>query len=134
MLTSILNAYLIVKNNLKLITIVALILTFLYFAVGFYVVRSQRDNLQGELENSKKKITQLEKDIKDITKAHVDLSKHSEELKKKKEDLVERLERPGKKSITELARAKPNLVEKAINAGTAKILKCVEIVTSGGDC
>jgi uncharacterized membrane protein YciS (DUF1049 family) len=134
MLTHLISAYLFVKNNYKLVGVVTVLLIILYFIVGFYILRDQRDDLRVKLLASEKKVAQLEKDIVDITNAHIELAKQSEELRKKKDELIESLNRPGKKSLTELARAKPGLVEKAINSGTEKILKCVEIVTSGGDC
>lgn len=134
MVSFLLGAFSFFKNNVVPILIAAGVSVFLFFVVAFFVVRGKLHATEEELALTKSKLVQLEKDVKDITKTHVDLSHQVEEYRKKSDDLARQLERRGKLPISELARRKAKLVEKAINRGTEQVLKCVEIISNGGDC
>lgn len=141
MLTAIINAFLFVKNNFKLV-----LGTAAFLAVSFFVFRytllqeklrtteAKLAQAQTQLAETQRQLEQMRKDVRDISKAHNDLTKIVEEAQKKNDDLRAQLERRGKKSITELAKKKRTLVQKALNNGTDKALKCLEVVSSGGDC
>lgn len=134
MVSFLISAFGFIKNNVVPLLIATAVSVFLFFVISFFIVRGKLHDAEAELALTKLRIVQLEKDVKDITKTHIDLSHQVDEYKQKSDDLARQLERRGKKSISELARKKAKLVEKAINRGTEQVLKCVEIITNGGDC
>jgi cell division protein FtsL len=125
------NAFTFVTTNLKVILITAATVTILYFVVGFFNLRSELARTQEELQRSKAQVEQLQKDIQDITAARDDLSKKTRELEETKRELTEKLM---KHDLSKMSQRHSKLVEKAINEGTDKTLKCFEAVSRGGDC
>lgn len=134
MITFLLNAASFVGANLRIILITAAVATVGYFIIGFFNLRAELSDTQHQLALSQAKALQLEKDIADSNQIRDDLAKQKAELDKKTADLVNQLNRNGKKSISELAIKHSKLIEKAINNGTEKALKCLEIVSRGGNC
>lgn len=98
----------------------------------------RQNNVKLEISNKTQQetIKQIQADHEAIIKAKDSLANTVEELKKEKIDLVDKLDRESKKkkSLEELARKKSGLVEKAVNNGTAKALKCFEILSVDGKC
>lgn len=123
-----------ILKNIKPLLIAAAVATVMFFVTGFFVLREKLHDTEAELERAKAQVAQLEKDVKDITSTHIDLAKKNEELRHKSDELAQQLERRGKKSISELAKKKAKLVENALNNGTDKALRCIEVMSEGGDC
>jgi hypothetical protein len=59
------------------------------------------------------------------------LTKKAVELEKERRELAEKLM---KHDLSKMAKRHSKLVEKAINGGTEKTLKCFESVSRGGGC
>lgn len=97
-----------------------------------------RDNqqLQKTIEEQQKKIEIISQNYELIIKSRDELTKQIEQSQKDIDELREKLNREdkGKKSLGELARKKPKLVENAINKATQKEIECFEILSRGGDC
>lgn len=122
------------KTNLKPLLISLGVGIVLFFIVGFFTVRDKLHNTEAQLAATKARLSQIEDDVKRITQTHVEMAKQVEQYREKSDALAKQLERRGKKSISELSRRHAKLVEKAINKGTEKVFKCVEVISSGGDC
>ena len=101
------------------------------FVVAFFWERRALKNVQAELSQSQAQVVQLKKDVAAIVVAHDKLAAQAAELNQKTVDLTNKLK---KHELSKLAATKPKLVEKAINDGTAKALKCLELSSSGGKC
>lgn len=129
-----LKAFQFVGANLKTFAIVAGVALILYFVIGFFNLRSELKDTQEQLAQSQAHVVQLETDIKDIQAIRDKLDKETAAEAKAKQDLLNKLNRPGKKSMTELAQKHPKLVEKAVNDGTKKAFKCLETLSAGGQC
>lgn len=134
MISFLIGAFSFFKSNIVPILVAIGASVFLFFVVGFFIVRGKLHDTERELEQTKKRLTQLESDVEGITKTHVELAHEVDMYRKRSDALAKELERRGKRSISELARKHAKLVEKAINRGTERVLKCVEIISSGGDC
>lgn len=134
MITFLINAASFVGSNLRLVLISAAVIAIGYFVIGFFNLRSELSDTQAQLALSQARAMQLEKDIAASNQIRDDLAKQKAELDKKTTDLINQLNRNGKKSISELAVKHSKLIEKAVNNGTEKALKCLEIVSRGGTC
>jgi septal ring factor EnvC (AmiA/AmiB activator) len=134
MLSVILGALNFVRVNLVPILISIGLAVFLFFVVGFFVVRGKLHDTEAELALAKTRLAQLEKDVKEITQTHVELARQVDNYKRKSDALAEKLERRGNRSISEMAKRHAKLVEKAINRGTEDALRCAEVISNGGDC
>lgn len=134
MITLLLNAASFIGSNLRLILISAAVIAISYFVIGFFNLRSELSDTKAKLVLSEAKTAQLEKDFADSNKIRDDLAKQKADLDKKTAELMDKLNREGKKSISELAVKHAKLVEKAINNGTEKALRCLETVSRGGNC
>jgi septation ring formation regulator EzrA len=130
----IIKGLILLKDNLVPILISIGVGIVLFFVVGFFSFRQKLHEAEQKLTMAETQITQLKRDIQEITSAHVDISKDAEQYRKKSQELAKRLERRGKKPISELARKRAKLVEKAINSGTKKALECMETISRGGVC
>lgn len=125
------NAYTFVLTNIKTLLIVSGTLTVLYFVVGFFNLRHEVANAKRELAVANAQVEQLERDVKDIAAARDDLSKKARELEEASKKLTEKLMQH---DLSKLSQRHSKLVEKAVNGGTEKALKCFEAITRGGGC
>jgi chromosome segregation ATPase len=121
--------------------------TVVTLAVGAYLyhVVTQRkiENLEHENHNlrqtvavQKEKLFKQDADYKTVIDKLKKYNKEVESLKVQNKELEDKLyrEREGKKSLEELARKKSQLVEKAVNRGTKKVLDCFENITNNKEC
>ncbi len=125
------NAYTFVVTNVKVIAVSLLAVTILYFVIGFYNLRGELARAKDELQRANARVEQLQRDISDISSARDDLTKKAVELEKERRELAEKLM---KHDLSKMAKRHSKLVEKAINGGTEKTLKCFESVSRGGGC
>lgn len=112
------------------------------FSYGYYL-KYQVDTLTTENAQLQDNLTQtIEREkayvanIKKISESVTTLEKQKTYLAKKNDELQKVLNREnfGKKSLEELAEAKPALVEKRINDASKRVLSCIEVVANGGIC
>jgi septal ring factor EnvC (AmiA/AmiB activator) len=97
-----------------------------------------RENTQLQLviEQQKKAIESIKTDYKKIIAAKEELAQEIKNTQTEVEELREKLYREnlGKKPLEELATKKTSLIEKKINKATEEALRCIELLTRGGDC
>lgn len=134
MIALILKYVLLVKNNLQLIATLAVCAVVLYVTVSYFVLKKRLEIAESQLQESRAAVQQMKLDIVDISKSHIELAAIAKDYQNKKELVSNKLERRGKKSLGELASKKAGLVQKAINSGSNKAMKCLETVSAGGDC
>lgn len=125
------NAYTFIVTNIKAILIASAVIVVMYFVIGFFNLRNQLLATKRELEAAKAQVEQLQKDVTAISHARDDLSKKTQELEKDRRELTEKLIGH---DIGKLAKRHSRLIEKAVNGGTDKALRCIEAISRGEDC
>jgi len=91
------------------------------------------NELSIENAQAKNTIDTYKKDVAKILSSNKRLSKLATELAEERNELEKTLNREmyGKKSLEELAEAKPKLIQKIINNGTEDVFKCLEYLSGG---
>lgn len=110
----------------------------------YYTIASSRideltrhnQELQTIIDQQKKAIEQLQRDYKHVIEAKEELNKQIQDTQTEVQELREKLfrENQGKRPLEELATKKTTLIEKKINKATDAALRCLELLTRGGDC
>ena len=96
----------------------------------------QNQELQIVIEQQKKAIEQIQRDYKNVIESKDELNKQIQDTQTEVQELREKLfrENQGKRPLEELATKKTTLIEKKINKATDDALRCLELLTHGGDC
>lgn len=96
----------------------------------------QNQELQIVIEQQKKAIEQIQRDYKNVIESKDELNKQIQDTQTEVQELREKLfrENQGKRPLEELATKKTTLIEKKINKATDDALRCLELLTRGGDC
>jgi len=92
--------------------------------------------LEFSIKEQRKVIDSLQKDIKLIVQARDQLSSRLAQSQREINQLKDTLyrENQGKKSLEELAREKPQLIENLVNNATKKVFDCFENIIVNKDC
>lgn len=140
MLTTALR-YIITNKYFIIISIIVLSYAsfFAYYTFAKYKIESLTNNvIELEAENLKKTlyIQNLKIDYEKIIKFKDELAALGEKNNKIILDLKSKLNRDqlNKKSLADLAKSKPKLVENYINKEIVRQLDCLKNITSDGDC
>lgn len=99
-------------------------------------LRNDKARLTVAVEHQKNVIEGMERDFNQILASRDRLSAELIRSRQERDSLRETLfrETQGKKGLEELARAKPGLIERAINSGTRDVLNCLQTLSSGESC
>lgn len=123
----------------------AAVLIFLFLVFYIYYLRSshrietlirENEQLQQTIEQQKRAIESIKQDYAKIVEIRDELNQKIVETQKDTEELRKKLyrENEGKKSLEQLATKKTNLIQKLVNRGTEKALKCLELITEDKEC
>jgi predicted nuclease with TOPRIM domain len=125
------NAYTFVVTNIKTLLIVSASVAILYFVIGFFNLRNELAETKRVLAAVRAHAEQLEKDVRDISSARDELTQKARELEAQRRELTDKLMRH---NLSKMSERHSKLVEKAVNGGTEKALRCFESITRGGGC
>lgn len=99
-------------------------------------LRSERAQLEIAVETQQRTIDKIQVDFVQITQSRDRVASELSQARKERDELRETLfrETRGRLALEELARAKPKLIEKAVNNGTSDVLKCLETISNQEQC
>ncbi len=132
-----------ILSNKIVIAISIIVISYLSFFAYYKISRYRIESLTTkvatlEADNMQKDayIQNLKVDYDKILKSRDELAALAESRNKNISELKKKLDRDsyGKASLKDLAKKKPTLVEKYINAEIAKQIKCFKSISSGGEC
>lgn len=126
-------------GSIKLI--LTLVLVVFLAAIGWYVINLKADLVQARenqakleqgIRDQQELIEQMKKDTEDIQKANRDLNEQADRLRGEAEALSKKFSQDARgnpRDFGQLAREKPELVQRLINRGTKNAMRCLEIAS-----
>ena len=128
------------KSIVLLSTLMVVLLSFFtyyhYSSARIKDLKERKTLLEHRLAQQEILMNDLKNNYKKIIKSRDELVEEIHSARKEIDDLQKVLSGKdrGKKTLEEIARKKTSLIESKVNVATENVIKCFELLSSGGDC